>query len=256
MRNEWVGSPAARARAPMGLGGLKGMPASEALMQALHRALGWQDPGEEALEALASLGQTRTLKADETLLSMQQPATELWLLVSGTLCMGHHDHKGQWQQSRMLSAGQWVDLTSAWLGGSYLEEAVAAEASTVHGFSLGDLQALGRLRPALWSALMPAMVAALAAQNRRLVQLGQRRSVPDASSRAAAWLLEQHHEQGGQIQLKQRKKYIASQWGVAPETFSRIMRQLQHSGLISMRGYRVQVQDQQGLERLAEHGPL
>jgi len=74
----------------------------------------------------------------------------------------------------------------------------------------------------------------------------------DADSRLAAWL--HRHLEGAQTQLhlRERKRDIAAQLGMSPETLSRKMRQLSHLGLIEVRGYQVRVLDSAGLERLAQ----
>lgn len=221
------------------------------LLAALRRVLPSTTFDEEALAHLAVLGRMRSLRLEEAVWPAQARADAIWLLLSGSICLGRRDARGQWQQSQMLGAGEWVDLASAWLGGGYQEEAFAAEPALVVAFPLAELQRLWRPRQGLWSGLMEAVVGSLAAQRLHLLQSQWQRSAGDSLGRAAAWLLAQQQAAGGQLQLRQRKKHIASEWGVTPETFSRTMKQLQRQGHISMQGYAVEIRDPAGLQRLA-----
>ena len=225
--------------------------ACEGLRETLRRALLPWSLDDELLDAWASLGQERRVLTDEVLVSSQCQADRLWLLLDGVVRVGRYDRQGGWRQSRLLEAGRWIDVSSAWLGGMYLEDVLASQPARACCFDVADLLALssrpGGGRQALASTL-------LALQSRELVRWmdqGQQRVLHDATARAAAWLVEQQEQQGLRIQLRERKKYIASQWGVAPETFSRVMRQLESLGLIRMQGYEVEVLEPAQLARLA-----
>jgi hypothetical protein len=64
-------------------------------------------------------------------------------------------------------------------------------------------------------------------------------SGPDAEARCAQWLLRhaQHADNGTmRVTLHQRKRLIAAQLGIAPETFSRVLRHLREHGLIAGTG--------------------
>lgn len=61
----------------------------------------------------------------------------------------------------------------------------------------------------------------------------------DAEARCAQWLLRhaQHVDNGTmRVTLNQRKRTIAAQLGIAPETFSRVLRHLREHGLIAGTG--------------------
>jgi CRP-like cAMP-binding protein len=76
----------------------------------------------------------------------------------------------------------------------------------------------------------------------------------DAESRCAEWLL--RHAQPGEsgtmaVQLQQRKRSIAAQLGIAPETLSRVLRHLRERSLISGSGRILNLVDLSGLKSLA-----
>jgi CRP-like cAMP-binding protein len=53
------------------------------------------------------------------------------------------------------------------------------------------------------------------------------------------------------VTLKARKRLIAAQLGIAPETFSRVLRQLREHGLIAGRGNVIELPKPGALEVLA-----
>ena len=60
------------------------------------------------------------------------------------------------------------------------------------------------------------------------------------------------HEAGGlRVTLHLRKRLIAAQLGIAPETFSRVLRQLREHGLIAGRGNVIDLPKPAALEVLA-----
>jgi CRP-like cAMP-binding protein len=79
----------------------------------------------------------------------------------------------------------------------------------------------------------------------------------DAEARLASWLLRRIRAapaadpSTGEIQLTERKRQIATQLGVKPETLSRLLRALNRKGLVEVLGYRVRVLDPEGLKALA-----
>ena len=91
-------------------------------------------------------------------------------------------------------------------------------------------------------AMAPAMQGLLrdmASGYRQQTELAISRLAQDAEARCAQWLLH-HAQQDGSgalsVTLQQRKRLIAAQLGIAPETFSRVLRSLREHGLIAGTG--------------------
>ncbi|WP_280189576.1 Crp/Fnr family transcriptional regulator [Delftia sp. PS-11] len=85
-------------------------------------------------------------------------------------------------------------------------------------------------------------------------ELAVSRLSKDAEARCAQWLLRHAmpHEAGGlRVTLHLRKRLIAAQLGIAPETFSRVLRQLRDLGLIAGRGNVIDLPQPAALEVLA-----
>jgi CRP-like cAMP-binding protein len=99
-----------------------------------------------------------------------------------------------------------------------------------------------------------AMLADVAQAHRQQTELAVSRLAKDAEARCAEWLL-RHAESTDKgvcsVQLQQRKRLIAAQLGIAPETLSRVLRHLRERCLISGSGRVVNLVDPGGLRSLA-----
>jgi len=94
----------------------------------------------------------------------------------------------------------------------------------------------------------------VAMAHRQQTELAISRQAKDAEARCAEWLL-RHARTGDQgamaVQLQQRKRSIAAQLGIAPETLSRVLRHLRERSLISGSGRVLNLDDPIGLRSLA-----
>jgi CRP-like cAMP-binding protein len=104
------------------------------------------------------------------------------------------------------------------------------------------------------SPAMHAVLADVARAHRQQTELAVSRLSKDAEARCAEWLL-RHAESSDKgvcsVQLQQRKRLIAAQLGIAPETLSRVLRHLRERSLISGSGRTVNLVDPSGLRSLA-----
>ena len=92
---------------------------------------------------------------------------------------------------------------------------------------------------------------------RQQTELAVSRLAQDAEARCAQWLLRhaQHDSHGAMsVTLNQRKRLIAAQLGIAPETFSRVLRSLREHGLIMGSGNVLKLPQPGALEMLASGG--
>ena len=89
---------------------------------------------------------------------------------------------------------------------------------------------------------------------RQQSELAVSRLAQDAESRCAQWLLK-HAEPDPtgamQVTLHQRKRLIAAQLGIAPETFSRVLRHLRELGLIHGTGNVLNLPQPRALQSMA-----
>jgi len=203
-------------------------------------------------QALDALALQREVAAGDWVFSHRRAARSLVLLQSGTVSVGHSSGAAM-APERMLHGPAWLDAASAWLAGAnHALDARAVVAVQVAELPRVALQALLLQRP----SLVPGFLAVLAEEVRRLSLHTHELMHKDASGRLAAWLhrhlLQPSPGAPALLHLSERKRDIAAQLGMSPETLSRQMRLLSQRGLIAVRGYHVQVLDGTGLQRLAQ----
>lgn len=144
----------------------------------------------------------------------------------------------------------WLEATSAVLNLPHAVDAVAETEVSLHQVSLAEF----RRSLAAMSAPAQAVLHDVAMAHRQQTELTVSRLAKDAEARCAEWLL--RHAQTGEkgvmaVQLEQRKRSIAAQLGIAPETLSRVLRHLRERSLISGSGRTLNLVDPGGLRSLA-----
>jgi CRP-like cAMP-binding protein len=153
-------------------------------------------------------------------------------------------------QIGVLEGPCWLDASSVVLDLPHLVDAVAESPLQLRSVALEDF------RKAI--ADMPesaqAVLADVAMAHRRQTEFAVSRLAKDAEARCAEWLLShaQPADQGRMaVELQQRKRSIAAQLGIAPETFSRVLRHLRERSLISGSGRVLNLVDPGGLRSVA-----
>ena len=150
--------------------------------------------------------------------------------------------------------------TSAWV--SFLESGrvvLGVMAEDVMEHQLGVLEGPCWLEASSAVLDLPPAVDAVAdtdvaRAHRQQTELAVSRLAKDAEARCAEWLLQraEPQAQGGiTVQLQERKRSIAAQLGIAPETLSRVLRHLRERSLISGSGRSLNLLDLTGLRCLA-----
>lgn len=105
--------------------------------------------------------------------------------------------------------------------------------------------------------LSKAAMAELAGSYRSMVRQSMNLKLRNSRERLAAWLLRQSHglDDSPSFLLPVEKRHLASYLGMTPESLSRTLRQLQHSG-VAVDGARVSITDRDRLVALALPDPL
>ena len=168
----------------------------------------------------------------------------------------------------------WLDAGAAVLGLPTVMDAVAETRLVLRQV---PLPAFGQ-----WIDTLPeahaAMLRDMARAHRQQAEMAVSRLAKDAESRCAEWLLQQAEQIVGEgdartddsrgaasgtgaslragqafpsVQLRQHKRLIAAQLGIAPETLSRVLRQLRERHFISGSGRVLSLTDTAGLRELA-----
>ncbi|MBX9873182.1 MAG: Crp/Fnr family transcriptional regulator [Burkholderiaceae bacterium] len=204
-----------------------------------------------SLQFMDPQAERRHVAAGTVLLKRGSTPSAVLHMESGRVALGLLEGEALAHQLGEVQGPFWLEATAAVLG---LPSAVDAVAETE--------VVLRRIPQARFRQSLAALPAAarnvlhdVALAHRHQTELAVSRLAKDAEARCAEWLL-RHAKPAGEkgalaVPLEQRKRLIAAQLGIAPETLSRVLRQLRERSLISGTGRLLQVTDPGGLRALA-----
>jgi CRP-like cAMP-binding protein len=207
----------------------------------------------EALSALALMAQLRSVNTGQSVLSRSSPASRLVALRQGEVALGFRTNDGTFRTERIVRGPAWLDLSSAWLAVPHAMDAQALSPATLVELPCDALEARLADHPGLAQRLIQGLareVQALAVNTHELMH-------KDAPARLAQWLYQRCEPLAGaagqaMVKLSDRKRDVASQLAITPETLSRLMRSFTRQGVIEVSGYSVRVIDPAALGRLAQ----
>ena len=167
-------------------------------------------------------------------------------VVLGVLLEGQMAH-----QLGVVEGPFWLEAASGLLDLPQAVDAVAETEVHVQYVSVGDLVA----QVQGWPEASQNLLMDMARSQRQQTEMAVSRMAKDADARCAEWLL-RHAEPvdltgGLAVKLTERKRSIAAQLGIAPETFSRVLRHLRERQLISGGGRVLGLPNPQALRDLA-----
>lgn len=169
---------------------------------------------------------------------------------SGRVALGVLDGGALEHQLGEVEGPFWLEATGAVLNLPSAVDAVTESEVVMRRIPLPKFrQSLAAMPVAARTVLNDVAMA-----HRRQTELAVSRLAKDAEARCAEWLL-RHAKPGDKgvlaVLLQQRKRLIAAQLGIAPETLSRVLRHLREQSLISGTGRVLNVIDPRGLRMLA-----
>lgn len=183
---------------------------------------------------------------------LKRGSTPAWVMYveSGRVALGVLEGDALEHQLGEVEGPFWLEATAAVLNLPSVVDAVAETEVILRRIPLAKFrQSLAAMPVAARTVLQD-----VATAHRRQTELAVSRLAKDAEARCAEWLL--RHAKPGEkgvlaVLLQQRKRLIAAQLGIAPETLSRVLRHLREQSLISGTGRVLNVLDPSGLRVLA-----
>jgi CRP/FNR family transcriptional regulator, dissimilatory nitrate respiration regulator len=202
---------------------------------------------------LNTLCQWRRVDAGDWLYRRGDAADQLLAISQGSVALGCTAADGGFRTERQLQGPAWLDTAAAWLNEVHSADARAMDAVHVLALPRDAMVDLLERHPGLARCLIDVLAREVQVLSHNTHELMHK----DAPGRLAAWLV--HHAQSlpefagrAVVQLTMRKRDIASQLAITPETLSRLMRSLAGQGVLRVAGYTVHVLDLPALERMAQ----
>lgn len=185
------------------------------------------------------------------LLRRGQAAAKALHLISGRVALGVIENGVMVHQLGTVEGPFWLEAAAAMLGLTHAVDALAESPVTIQTMPLGQFKSHLKNLPEPVRTLM----LDLAKAQRQQTEVAVSRLAKDADARFAEWLL-RHAEPADSegslaVILHDRKRLIAAQLGIAPETFSRVLKHLRDRKLISGGGRVLNLLDPMGLQSLA-----
>ena len=209
-----------------------------------------------ACEQLQAAQLLRTHSAGQPVFARDQRARDLVAVLEGSVGLGQRREDGSFDLQRSVTGPQWLDLSSAWLGGGHGQDAMTLSRARIVELPVHCVRELLIDQPELGEMLL----AGLARTVRSLARMSYDLVHKDAGHRLAEWLLRRCPAESATgsandeliVPLVERKRDVAAQLGITPETFSRNLRALSTRKLIEVSGYSIKVLNLPALRALAQ----
>jgi CRP-like cAMP-binding protein len=195
-------------------------------------------------QEICSLANHRRLDAGSALFHQGDVADRFYLLLEGQMTLTRVLPEGQEKLVEVISPGQ--SFAEA-----YLFSGARAYPVTANAFKPSSLISLDgphyrRVLEEQPKACLELLTSLSVRLNQRLNEIDTL-TLGNASRRVVRYLCQEQEQGNGQIQLSVPKRMIASQLGIQPETFSRILHRLIDAGLIAMERRVIRVLDRPSL---------
>nr|WP_295083536.1 Crp/Fnr family transcriptional regulator [uncultured Roseateles sp.] len=210
--------------------------------------LGGQALAEAEMRALTELVQLRPVLAAESVFRSQTRADHVIAVLEGVVGLGSIGPQGQFHLERSAHGPAWLDISSAWVGQGHTQDAQAMGPALLLELPVKSLRPLLHRYPDLQDRFM----LALAQTVQSLTGVTHDLMAKDAQKRLISWLLQRMAAPAGEVALRERKRELAAQLAITPETLSRLLRQLMAAGLIEVKGYSIKLLKLADLRALAQ----
>lgn len=203
-----------------------------------------------SIHAIARAVKREVAARGEPLLKRAELSPWVCFVESGRVALGVMEGNAMEHQLGVVEGPCWLEATSALLSQPHVVDAIAETEVFVRRVPVVDfMRSLATMSMSAQTVLHD-----VAKAHRQQTELAVSRLAKDAEARCAEWLL-QHAQTGDRgvlaVLLHQRKRSVAAQLGIAPETFSRVLRHMRERSLISGSGRTLNLVDPGGLRLLA-----
>jgi len=194
--------------------------------------------------ALAALGRERTVAAGAILFQQGAPADSCYLLEKGEIALRRISRSGDEVEVARISGGDWFGEAILFAASAFPAQAVVVRDSAIVEFRRSAV--LAATDPSVCAFFLSLLARKCLALNRRIEEL----TIMDARERLARFvvgLCPGHRSgcPGGKEEcsfpLPKKKREIAVELGMAPETLSRTLRQMEEEGYVRVKGARLEV---------------
>jgi CRP-like cAMP-binding protein len=191
------------------------------------------------------------LPSGTVLLRRGKKASKALHIMRGHVALGVIEQGVMVRQLCLVEGPFWLEVAAVMLGLPHAVDAIAESDVTVQTMPLNQLKVdLKNLTEPLHTLMLD-----LAKAQRQQVEVALSRLAKDADARLAEWLLNHAEPADAEgnitVVLRDRKRLIAAHLGIAPETFSRLLKHLRDRKLISGGGRVLNLLDPLGLQSLA-----
>lgn len=194
----------------------------------------------ETLKALAGSARLFSLARGEPLFSKGDPATELYVVISGCIKVYLPLSNGAEKVVTMVEGGDIIGTAPVYLGEVHAAHAVASKYSHLVAIDRDKLLQRAHRDATLACRLMEAV----AHHKLRLLHDLERCTPHSALERVACYLLQQRptpEAEQYEFILKGNKKELAASINIAQETLSRVLHQLSTARIVEVRGRLIRV---------------
>ncbi|MEX6504000.1 Crp/Fnr family transcriptional regulator [Pseudomonas zhanjiangensis] len=202
-----------------------------------------------AFQEVAQLANHRRLEGGDTLFHQGETADRFYLLLEGQIVLTRVLLEGNEKLVEAIRPGHSFAEALLFSGTRhYPVTARAMKASSLISIDGAHYRRLLEAQPSICLKLLASFSIRL---HQRLNEIDTL-TLANASRRVVRFLCQEQEAADGQIRLSVPKRLIASQLGMQPETFSRILHRLIDAGLIAMERRSIRVLDRPALASYSE----
>jgi CRP-like cAMP-binding protein len=203
--------------------------------------------------SLVGLGRRRAVKGGTLLFQQDEPAASCLFIESGEASLRRISGTGDEIEIARVGAGEWCGEVILFAEGVYPAQAIAVQDTIIVEFQRSDILAASDME--VWTFFLNLLAQKCMKLNRRIEQL----TIMDTRERLAHYILglcpgRNSGCKGGlsacSFTFPKKKREVAEELGMAPETLSRALKQLEADGLIKIDGPRIAIPSCDGLLRL------